>query len=69
VFDFGSGHNDTLTIAYEGGDLDLDLIGGKIKFGAPGSDLDKTLVLDDVEHLNLLNTDTGAHGNYDHWLV
>jgi hypothetical protein len=69
VIDMGDGGDGGIHVIYDGDLLDFALIAGKIKFGEPG-DLDKTLVLDDVEHLWLTDT-SDPTGNYvfDHWLV
>lgn len=69
VIDLGEGHQDKVHVIYDGDRLDFDLVAGKIKFGEPG-DLDKTLVLDDVESLWLSDTnDPTGNFVFDHWLV
>jgi Ca2+-binding RTX toxin-like protein len=69
VIDLGAGGDDTVSVVYDGDVLDFALIAGEIKFGEPG-DLDSALVLDDVEHLNLFdsNDPTGNHV-FDHWII
>jgi hypothetical protein len=66
------GGNDTVNIYYNGSVLDFDKGSGEsseVIFGPTGGTLNKSIDFDNVEHLNFINTATGASGNHDWWLT